>query len=576
MLKLDNEPASLSKLKKMTDALIHRGPDGEGHWICNNQTVGFGHRRLSIIDLSDNGKQPMHYLERYTITFNGEIYNYLELKNELLIRGYKFKSHSDTEVLLALYDLKKETLLSDIDGMFAFAIWDEKEQILFCARDRFGEKPFYYSLTEGKYFYFASEMKALWSVGISKTNDEDVVDNYIKTSQVTYEKDSTRTFYKDIKQLDASHYMIIKNGGQPKIKRYYDIDTLYKDYKISIDDAQEKFLMLFKESILMRMRSDVAVGSSLSGGLDSSSIVAIINLLKGKEALQKTFSARFSDYEKDEGKHISKVINACGNIDNCEVFPNATNMINEFSKIVYHQEEPFASSSIYAQWKVMELAKQNDVVVLLDGQGADEYLAGYLPYYKVYLNQLFFTDKAGYKNEITAYNKLRQVKTLRYEEQETLRMKVGRLLRKTLKKPMPYNSLSLSVELKRSTLSFGLKELLRYADRNSMAHSREIRLPFLSYKMVDFVFSLPDNYKLSNGWTKYLLRKAMNDILPEDICWRIDKIGYEPPQKEWLAEKEYWISQIEQGEKKFEQIKSLNGISKSAWDYIMINNYVTL
>lgn len=563
--------ATLVNLKGMTDALVHRGPDGYGEWQSASQHVVLGHRRLSIIDLSNAGHQPMSF-RHLTITFNGEIYNYLELKKELLEKGYQFKSNSDTEVLLMLYHLKGAKCLEDLDGMFAFAIWDEQKKELFCARDRFGEKPFYYAFKEDKYFYFASEMKALWAVGISKENDPVMLNRYLTIGTVTSETQSDITFYKDIKQLDASNYLQVNQSLKISITRYYDIKVNINQ-SISEKQAIEQFTELFKNSVNIRLRSDVPVGSSLSGGLDSSSIVMMIDKLKGNTTQQNTFSARFTNFDKDEGKHIHAVVNACKNIKAHEVFPNGNEMQNVFSELLYHQEEPFASASIFAQWKVMELAKQNDVVVLLDGQGADEYLAGYLHYYNNYFKQLFFTNKTFYKQEFKKYKDLRGNIIGKVEDEETIRMKIGRVKRKLLKQPMPYNDLSLDNELKKHVLNTGLKELLRYADRNAMAHSREVRLPFLSHKLVDFVFTLPTQFKLKDGWTKYILRKSMEPILPKGICWRIDKIGYEPPQQNWI-DSEYWREQVELGKKKYKQINTLPNSERSDWQYLMINSYV--
>lgn len=574
IISFNNKPVLIEELKQMTDSIVHRGPDGEGHWVNPYGNVGLGHRRLSIIDLSNNGKQPMHYAnERYTITFNGEIYNYIEIRELLISKGYQFHSSSDTEVLLALFDLKKEKCLADLDGMFSFAIWDEKKQELFCARDRFGEKPFYYSYEKGQFFYFASEMKELWALGISKENDNDVLNHFIKTENVVYGLDTTKTFYKKIKQLDSSHYLFIKKNGDIIIERYYDLDKIQINKNISLDDAVQKFTQLFTESIQLRLRSDVSVGSSLSGGLDSSSIVMMVDKLKEETTKQKTFSARFKGFDKDEGIHIHKVVDACKNIACYEVWPKQDELQEVLSKLIFHQEEPFGSSSVFAQWKVMELAKKNGTVVLLDGQGADEYLVGYLPLYGLYLKQLFFTDKKKYNNEQMMYLKLRGYLGCTLQEEETLRMKIGRFKKKLFNQEMPYNNESLTHELKKQMLSVGLKELLRYADRNSMAHSREVRLPFLSHKLIDFVFSLPDEFKLFEGWTKYLLRLSMNDVLPKDITWRVDKIGYVTPQNNWM-ENMYWKEQIELGKKKYLEITSDKNKKMENWNYLMLNNFI--
>lgn len=558
-----------NELKAMTDVIVHRGPDGEGYWTKDN--IGFGHRRLSIIDLSDNAKQPMHFAnERYTITYNGEIYNYLELREKLISKGYSFRSKSDTEVVLALYDQKKESFLKDLDGMFAMAIWDDKEKSLFCARDRFGEKPFYYSYSNGN-LYFCSEMKGLWAAGIRKELDPHMAEHYMLSGRVT-KNENTSTFYKGIKQLEAAHYMIVREGKQPEISRYYEIN-ISKCETLNEDQAIEKFSEIFTKSVSLRLRADVTVGSSLSGGLDSSSIVMMIDKLKNESARQNTFSARFKDFSKDEGEHIHQVIKVCKNVLGHEIYPSNEEMQSDFEKLKWHQEEPFASASIFAQWKVMSLAKQHKTIVLLDGQGADEYLAGYLPYYRTYFKQLYFTNKSHYKNEFKSYNNLRDNSAVSVEEQETLRMKIGRIKKTLLNQPLPYNSDSLSIELKTHVQSFGLKELLRYADRNAMAHSREVRLPFLSHHLVDYVFSLPDNMKLRNGYTKYILRKSMESILPKSITWRIDKIGYEPPQSNWLAN-DFWRAKIESGKKIQASYFGKNVKQQPEWNYLMIDSFL--
>ena len=530
ILKFTGEFVTIDELKKITDIIRHRGPDNDGFWINSPKNLGFGHRRLSIIDLSDNGKQPMHYSNgRYTITYNGEIYNYIELKKTLQSKGYLFQSDCDTEVLLALYDFRKEACLDDLDGMFAFAIWDEDTRELFCARDRFGEKPFHYYCDE-RQFVFGSEIKQFWEFGISKKVSEKRIDAYLEAGLIDDENDITSTFYDNIKRLDAAHYLIIKEN-KIMIRKYWSID-LSKKFTDSLQAASEKLEELLTESISLRLRSDVPVGSSLSGGIDSSTIVMLIDKLKGSEQKQTSFSARFKNFDKDEGKYIQSVIAACRNIEPYYTWPDEKYFLENFDKINFCQDEPYGSSSIVAQYAVMELAAKNNVTVLLDGQGADEYFAGYPPYYNVYINQLFFNNRAAYNNEIqlAEHYANTQVKEIR----ESLRMKIGRFRRTILSQEMPYSTDALQNKLLFDTTSAGLKILLRYADRNAMAHSREVRLPFLSHKLVEFVFSLPDNYKLHGGWTKYVLRKSMDKLLPQNICWRKDKIGYASPQNSWL------------------------------------------
>ncbi|TAL59987.1 MAG: asparagine synthase (glutamine-hydrolyzing) [Bacteroidetes bacterium] len=576
--KLNKASVTTDELKKMTDVIVHRGPDGGGHWINVDGNIGFGHRRLSIIDLSDNAKQPMHYADgRYTITFNGEIYNYIEIKEQLVQKGYKFRSSSDTEVLLALYHLKKEKCLVDLDGMFAFAIWDEQEKILFCARDRFGEKPFHYYQDINR-FIFASEIKQFWEAGIPKVLDQEKLLKYVNIGLLDDPEDICSTFYKNIKRLDAAHYLLISPDRKTVIKKYWDIDLNAKQFSGSIEDASEKFLNLFTESIRLRLRSDVPVGSSLSGGLDSSSIVMLIDALKGKELKQNTFSARFKDFSKDEGRHIETVVNACKNVDVHYSWPDKDYFEKLFDKVTYHQDEPFASASIIAQFSVMELAKERNVTILLDGQGADEQLGGYVPNYHYYLRQLNYVNPSLFRQELSAYKKFHH-EAVPYEgkfPEESLRMKLGRHRRKILGQKHPFHN-HFNTYLKYSTTGVGLKELLRYADRNSMANSREVRLPFLSHKLVEFVFSLPDEFKINSGWTKFVLRKAMDKILPSSICWRVDKIGYEPPQKNWMQSEKFNM-EIEKASK-FLDIIRINEADKKEvftrdWRLLMAAQYI--
>lgn len=551
----------------MTDSIVHRGPDGEGQWINPSEQVGLGHRRLSIIDLSDAGKQPMHFAEnRYTITFNGEIYNYIELKDILQKKGYTFHTQSDTEVILALYDFKKEKCLDDLDGMFAFAIWDEKEKKLFCARDRFGEKPFYYYKNRER-FVFASEMKALFAIGIPREIMAKRIYFYLGYNTEVNPHDISETFFKDIFQLEPGHFFILGSDGNFQKKKYWEINTS-QEINISFEKACDKFYELFFNSVRLRLRSDVPVGSSLSGGLDSSAIVLLIDQIKERGQAQKTFSARFKNFSKDEGKYMDLVINKAKNVEPYYTWPTEDDLINEFDKLYEHQEEPFGSASIFAQWKVMKLARENNVTVLIDGQGADEVLAGYKPFYASYLNQLYKNFDRNFMHEkrkalefhnVKFTSSLRTKILLRYPSVFSLGSKTAKVI--GVKKKETGRLLNLSgfdtgfaaevshfarpvIEenddhLKNSQRNviqrLGFLTLLRYADRNSMAFSREVRVPFLSHELVNFVFSLPDNFKLKNGWTKFILRKSMEKTLPSEITWRREKIGYEPPQQKWLA-----------------------------------------
>ncbi len=555
ILSQNKEHVSKERLKQMANVMQHRGPDGEGQWINKSGHVGFGHRRLSILDLSENAAQPFHYLNRYTIIHNGEIYNYIEIKNELIKLGYSFKSGSDTEVITAAYDLYKNDCVKKFDGMFAFAIWDEKEQILFAARDRFGEKPFYYFETENQ-FIFASEIKALWAAGIPRKAEDKMLLNYLTLGYVQNAADKELTFFENIFSLPPAHFLSSSIKKTVSIvQAYWNLD---KEYKIAISeaDAIEKFEDLFSASVKRRLRSDVPVGTSLSGGLDSSSIVQ--QLFESKNKLS-SFSAVFPGFEKDESKYI-KLVTEQFQLQNFQVTPTAENLAHDFEKLCFYQDEPFPSSSIYAQYKVFELAKKNNVTVLLDGQGADEILAGYHKYLHWYLQELISRNKFGkakrektalqnnnaqiwwsIKNIIAAF--LPAHASIQLEKREygksihhpDINADFLRSLRgkewEGIHKPIVTK---LNDILHFNVMENGLEELLRFADRNSMAHGREVRLPFLSHELVSFVFSLPSNFKIQNGFTKHLLRRVMDKKLPDEIVWRKDKIGYEPPQQQWM------------------------------------------
>lgn len=542
-----------SILKKMTDSIQHRGPDAEGQWITPNQQIGLGHRRLSIIDTSDLGNQPFHYLDRYTIVFNGEIYNYIELKEQLISKGYTFKSKTDTEVLLALYDLKKEQCLNDLDGMFSFCIWDQQEQTLFCARDRFGEKPFYYHFQPGKQFVFASEIKAIFAAGIEKKVNNNMLFNYLSNAWLENPFNKPETFYNGIQKLEASHYLLIKRNLELKKVRYWKLDT-QQSYTGSLTEATERFREMLTTSVQKRLRSDVTVGSSLSGGLDSSTIVAVVNSMSPFS--QKTFSASFPGYEKDETRYMEMVIQQT-HVSPFFTTPTADTLITEIDKLFYHQEEPFASASILAQWEVMKLAKKNDTIVLLDGQGADELLAGYTLYYRSFFQELYATDKNLFNAEYTAYKEWGGRNHFEFDTKFKLEAKFPKLFHlyaNWRSRPFPNTDMCsdfyehhkfatpaplnfkpvLNSHLETILCVSGFENLLRYADRNSMAFSREVRLPYLNHQLVEFCYSLPSTYKIKQGWSKYILRKAFEKKIPEAITWRKDKIGYAPPEEQWL------------------------------------------
>jgi asparagine synthase (glutamine-hydrolysing) len=491
-----------------------------------------------------------------TIVYNGEIYNYIELRKELESLGSTFRTDSDTEVLLAAYSQWGENCLVRLNGMFAFAIWDERRTRLFAARDRFGKKPFFYHFRNDQ-FYFASEMKALFTnPEIPCRADLGQIEAYIDTFQI---EKGDRTMFEGIFRLKPSEALVLGSEGGQKRWKYWELENRVMANESDLEDAVVKFRELFTDSVRIRLRADVPLGSSLSGGLDSSAIVCTLaNELKsrGNNRL-KTFSARFPKSPTfDEGEYISLVVDA-SDAKAYQTTPSPNDLIENVEKVHYYQEEPFVSSSIFAQWKVMELAKEEGVTILLDGQGGDEILAGYIPYFITYFVDLLVKCRWGsLALELVPFLLLQYRATRKYEDASqrfytvgpsTLgnlwrarrRRKVKKLhgrLRTSLAKSMSESPFQdrLSRHLHRDLVEASIPQLLRYADRNAMAFSREVRNPFLDYRLVEFLFSLPSDYKIRRGWNKFILRKAMHGIIPTKVATRFDKVGYITPESQWL------------------------------------------
>ncbi len=391
------------RLQAMAAALQHRGPDGEGYWTNEEQTVAFAHRRLSILDLSGSAAQPFHYLH-YTIVFNGEIYNYIELKQELSQRGYHFTTTTDTEVIPAAYDCWGEDCLQHFDGMFAFLLHDNQQHTLFAARDRFGEKPLYYYpqyADRGRFqqVVFASEIKALFAAGAPRRLNGTMMLNYLALGYVQNPIQKTATFYSDILSLPPGNCLSINPaGGKIKMRKWY--KPVFDTISITDNDAIDRFRELLFSSVDRRLRSDVPVGTSLSGGLDSSSILAAIHGQSSKGAQWKNmaFTAGFPNFERDETSQSRAVASAFG-IQHYVINPTAGDWLNNWQQLMHQQDEPVQSSSVLVQYLVYKLAKEQGISVLLDGQGADEVLGGYKKHVHWYLQQLLRNDVALFAKE---------------------------------------------------------------------------------------------------------------------------------------------------------------------------------
>jgi asparagine synthase (glutamine-hydrolysing) len=524
-------------LARMSEKLIHRGPDGAGTEIRG--CIGLVHRRLAIIDLSDEGLQPMTSEDRTLwLVYNGEIYNYVELREELVGKGHRFRSQSDTEVILHAYEEWGTGCLRRFNGMWAFALWDERLQQLFCARDRFGIKPFYYTMAGGS-FLFASEIKALIEhPDAGKSPDDEILGTYLAWGVQDH---SARTMFDGIFQLKPAHALMVTTDGPHIPYRYWDItinSAVRSDGRNNQDTG--RFLDLLRDATRIHLRSDVAVGTCLSGGIDSSTLAVLINnLIRGEGPAQvsdrqKTFSVVFTDKRFDESRYIDEIVNATG-VDSHRTEPAPEQLREDIDRLIWVQDEPFGSLSIYAQYCVMRLAQKN-VKVVLDGQGADELLAGYLAYLGSYIRGLVHSFHIG-----TA---LREIAGGLRIHRRFFYSAFGQLLARRSRRnlltvpafPVDRYAGSLDEVLGRELCSTNLPALLHYEDRNSMAFSIESRVPYLDVRFVEYVASLPLDQKIRNGMTKIALRSAVLGIIPESIRCRADKMGFVTPEEIWMKE----------------------------------------
>jgi asparagine synthase (glutamine-hydrolysing) len=601
IVNLDGSKVDLRLLERMNKSIAHRGPDDEGflaakgssvHTLSGDDTireikdphiakskfegsVGLAHRRLSIIDLSPKGHQPMtEKTGKLWIVFNGEIYNYIEIRGELEKKGYKFLSGSDTEVILNAYAEWGAKCLDRFNGMFAFAIYDSKKHQIFCARDRFGVKPFYYYF-DGNRFVFASEIKAiLCDDTIERRINEGAMYFYIAHGSVDIDED---TFFEGIKKLGHSCYLLIDLDKKTLKKHaWWDLTKT----KMPADAVCE-FRSLLHDSVRLRLRSDVPVGSCLSGGLDSSYIVCeMADMLGEKRKNVNTFSAVYgAGRHGDESGYIDEVIRKTDVVKHVTL-PTADQLMHEMEELIWHQEEPFGSTSIFAQWKVMQLARKNRVKVLLDGQGADEQLAGYHSYFGAYFSTLFKKRQFGrLAKEFLAYVKLHRniknslsffgyylaSKKLR-KQAVMMRVPFSREFLKKFPEKIPHaTGNDFNEILKHNTMNL-LQQLLRYEDKNSMAFSIETRVPYLDYRLAQLIYTLPEEWKIRRGVTKYVMREAGKGILPENIRLRRSKIGFETPEDEWFrGEMKGFLRKI---------VESREFSSRPYWDAKEVRKYL--
>ncbi len=541
-INFNNQEVEVDTLTKMMRTIRHRGPDDSGYFIDGR--VGLGFVRLSILDLSLSGHQPMMSDdEKLVLIYNGEIYNYIELREELKAKGYTFRSNTDTEVLLKSYEEWKEECLDRFNGMWAFIIYNKETKEIFGARDRFGIKPFYYCKDESS-FLFASEIKAIKSVVQTPlTVNEQAVFDYLSFNRTDY---SNTTFYNEIYKIPHGHSFSFKDG-KFKLKRWYDLKSNCNKEPI---DAKG-YLELFTSSVKLRMRSDVPVGVCLSGGLDSSSIISTISKRLKIEDI-KSFSAVYEKGQRgDESEFIDEMKSYLNNMH--FTTPTAKSLYGDIEDMINTLDEPVPTTSIYAQYSVMKLAKQH-AVVTLDGQGADEQLAGYHYFYGFYFKELLMQfSLLNFSLEMFHYlrrhKSLYGVKTLLFfflpkSLKTRLRVEDASYIQRSFYQKYRQTS-TLAGELyganglKESFLNhfeYKLEHLLKWSDLNSMRFSIESRVPFLDYRLVEQTLSLHNDSYIKKGLTKYILRESMKSILPEKIRMRYDKIGFATPEDEWFRE----------------------------------------
>jgi len=554
---LKGEPISPNSLHCFIDSLAHRGPDGSDIYIDQAANLGLGHRRLAIIDTSEGGRQPMSYADgRYWIVFNGEMYNFLELKKELEQLGYAFKTDSDTEVILTAYHHWGEDCQLKFNGMWALAIWDCIERKLFISRDRFGVKPLIYYFDE-KHFAFASEMKAFLALDWFQPEFDPAMLVLALTNERLIEGDE-RCLLRGLRHLLGGHCLTLRMEEAPKIRRWWNTLDHFESIPQNYADQVARFRELFLDACHIRMRSDVPIGTALSGGLDSSSILCgmthIRHTTNASDRLahdwQKAFIMTYPGAVIDERKYADEVIRKTG------VMPiyctGASELyLDHFDEILFQYEE--ISDIHLGPWLVHKMQRENGVVVTIDGHGGDEVLGGY-PWYVT----------AALKDSISKFAPMRTrdlvsiMKGLELFPQNQFYFKSAQALFSKmtkennqpwlLQRPADFTSPAYEHDLplikdrdalfKSLYVDFHFTQLptnLRDFDRLSMAHGVEVRSPFMDWRLVCYLFSLPSSTKIGSGFTKRILRDALKGILPETIRTRTRKLGFPNLAAAWTS-----------------------------------------
>jgi len=579
---INRKQLSADELVKCTHMVAHRGPDDEGYLLWSpddtptifigsdsaqetrrhfgyqqldpdnkNWRVGFGHRRLSILDLSPGGHQPMLFPEAgLAISFNGEIYNYIEIREELQQLGHHFKSNSDTEVILHAWAQWGRECMHRFNGMFAFLLLDYRNHQLYAVRDRFGVKPLYYTEKSG-YVAFSSEVKQLRSLPEYKFEiNQQIAYDYLRFGLVDHEEE---TFEQGIHQVMPGHFLSydLKRDSFEKVQWYVLQPKTWRGDAVA---AEEEFRRLLKDSVRLRMRADVPVGSALSGGLDSSTVVCLMREVLNDAGHQKnviqTITSCNEDKRFDEWSFAETVINRVRAASH-KVFPSFEKLQEDLSKMIWHLDYPFGSTSQFSQWCVFEEARKQGLTVMIDGQGADEQLAGYggndVALYAGLIGGLKFADLY---REMASYKKVHQQwpKGFLMSGLQKSFPLLSRLfppnskelpqtwLRHNGFQVKQYPMGSLQQHLMNQVQRLPLPSLLRYEDRNSMAFSVESRVPFMDYRLMEFTLGLPESMVYKNGERKYILRKAFRGIVPDIVLDRRDKMGFVSAEDKWMIE----------------------------------------
>jgi len=554
-------PNLAQHLNVMNQLQIHRGPDGAQIWTNAQNYIGLAHRRLSIIDLQ-TGNQPMTDMYENTITFNGEIYNYIELKDELK-RAYQFKTNSDTEVILAAYKHWGFNCVRHLRGMFSFAIWDENAQLLFCARDRFGIKPFYFAQNNNTLF-FSSETKTLLPFIQHIDTDLDALKDYFVFQFTLGEK----TLFANVHQLLPAHFLVVQNG-KIETKKYWEVNYTL-DWNHTKHYFQNQVHDLLEDSVKFHLRSDVPVGAYLSGGLDSSLMTALARRNQ-KNGDFEAFTGKFSISKEYDESNYAKIVSSANSVNLNEIDITASDFIKNIRKIIYHLDYPVAGPGSFPQFMVSELAAKK-LKVVLGGQGGDEIFGGYVRYLLAYFEQCIKGAIEGTMNSgnfvVTYESIIQNLCTLNeykplmqefwsnglFESRDKRYFKLinrANLLKNEINWEIlePYSAFevfkqifwSSNVEKESyfdSMTHFDFKTLLpallQVEDRMSMAHGLESRVPMLDHPLIEFVATIPSNIKFENGQLKLLLKNAFRDILPPQIVQRKDKMGFPVPLSEWM------------------------------------------